>query len=157
MRRMTAGEASAPSIAEEPQPRALGIGFFARLAGLSAKLERLADAERDQLPLWLPVGLGLGTALWFWLPGVEAWTAFLLLAAALALAPLAVAPDTRWARACATFALAALLGCANIWWKAERVAEPVLTHERLATFVGEVETLQRLPAREAVRIVVKVS
>jgi competence protein ComEC len=134
----------------------LGVRL-APFGGFAARLERLADAERDQLPLWLPVGAGLGTALWFWLPDRQAWTAFLLLAAALALAPLAVAPNTRWGRACAIFAFVALLGCANIWWKAERVAAPVLTNERLATFTGEIETLQRMPAREAVRIVVKVA
>ena len=66
---------------------------------LSARLEALAEAERDQLPLWLPVGLGLGIAAWFALPDSRAWTAFLLLAAALALAPLALAPGTRWGRA----------------------------------------------------------
>lgn len=152
---MTAGEASAPSIADEPPPRALAAAIPERFRRLSEHLEGIADAEREQLPLWLPVGLGFGTALWFWLPDADAWCAFMLLAAALTLAPLALAPGTRWGRAAAIFCLAALIGCANIWWKAERVAAPVLRHERLATFTAEVETLQRLPAREAVRIVVK--
>jgi competence protein ComEC len=119
------------------------------------RLESLADAERDQLPLWLPVGLGLGTALWFALPDSPAWTAFLLLAAALALAPRALAPGTRWSRAVSVFWLAAILGCGNIWWKAERVAAPVLSHPRAAEFDAAIESFQRLPAREAVRLVVK--
>jgi competence protein ComEC len=147
-----AGDASAPSIAHEPLPSGR---LAARFRRLSERLELLADAERDQLPLWLPVGLGLGTALWFWLSDSRAWTAFLLLAAAAFLAPLAVAPGTRWGRAVSIFCLAAILGCASIWWKAERVAAPVLKRERLATFTAEVESLQRLPARGAVRLVVK--
>jgi competence protein ComEC len=133
----------------------LGAAILGAFRRLSERLETLADAEREQLPLWLPVGLGLGTALWFWMPDTDAWQAFMLLAAALALAPLALAPGTRRARATAIFFLAALIGCANIWWKSERAAAPVLKHERLATFTAEVESLQRLPAREAVRIVVK--
>jgi competence protein ComEC len=133
----------------------LGSTVATVLHGASARVERIADEERDQLALWLPVGLGFGTASWFWLSDQVAWTAFLLLAAALALLPLAVAPGTRWGRAAGIFFLAALLGCANIWWKAERVAAPVLKHERLASFTATVETLQRLPAREAVRIVVR--
>ncbi|HEY0085268.1 MAG TPA: ComEC/Rec2 family competence protein [Allosphingosinicella sp.] len=153
---MTAGEASAPSIAEEPPPRGLAEAWRARWDGSSERLEALADAERDQLPLWLPVGLGLGVSAWFWLPDSRAWIAFLLLAGALALAPAALAPGTRWGRAISIFCFAAVLGCGNIWWKAERVAAPVLGREKLATFTGEVETLQRLPAREAVRIVVVV-
>ncbi|HEX6376450.1 MAG TPA: ComEC/Rec2 family competence protein [Allosphingosinicella sp.] len=121
---------------------------------LDRRLEALADAERDQLPLWLPVGLGFGTAAWFALPDDRAWAAFLLLAAALALAPQALAPGTRWARAGSLFALAAILGCANIWWKADRVAAPVLAQPRAAEFDAAIESLQRLPARDAVRLVV---
>ena len=149
-----AGDASAPSIAHEPLPSGR---LAARFRALSGRVESLADAERDQLPLWLPVGLGLGTACWFWLPDERAWTAFLLLAAAAFLAPLAIAPGTRWGRAVSIFCLAAILGCANIWWKSDRVAAPVLKRERLATFTAEVESVQRLPARGAVRIVVKPS
>jgi len=122
---------------------------------LSCRLEHLADLERDQLPLWLPVGLGLGTAAWFALPDIRAWTAFLLLAAALALAPLALAPGTRWSRALSIFCLAAMIGCGNIWWKAERVAAPVLTQPRAAEFDAAVESFQRLPARDVVRLVVR--
>jgi competence protein ComEC len=125
------------------------------LRRLSARIEERAEAEADQLPLWLPVGLGLGTAFWFWLPDEGAWTAFLLVAAAAALLPPAAAPGTRWGRAVTLFALAAMLGCANIWWKAERVAAPVLERERLASFTAEVESLQRLPADGAIRLVVR--
>ena len=147
---MTARAGTAEGAAEDAGPRRP-----ARWPGaLSARLEAVADAERDQLPLWLPVGLGLGTAAWFWLPDGRAWTAFLLLALAAALLPLALAPGTRWGRACAVFCLAAAVGSANIWWKAERAAAPVLAQERLAAFTARVETLQRLPARGAVRLVV---
>jgi competence protein ComEC len=125
------------------------------MTALSTRLEALSDAERDQLPLWLPVGLALGTALWFALPDDRAWTAFLLLAAALTLAPQAVAPGTRWGRAVSIFCLAAILGCANIWWKSERVAAPVLSRARAAEFDAAIESYQRLPARELVRLVVR--
>jgi competence protein ComEC len=125
------------------------------MTALSDRLESLADAERDQLPLWLPVGLGLGTAAWFALPDARTWTAFLLLAAALVLAPQALAPGTRWGRAASIFCLAAILGCANIWWKSERVAAPVLGQARAAEFDARIESFQRLPARDLVRLLVK--
>jgi competence protein ComEC len=125
------------------------------MTAVSRRLESLADSERDQLPLWLPVGLGLGTAAWFALPDDRAWTAFLLLAAALILVPQALAPGTRWARAVSIFCFAAILGCANIWWKAERVAAPVLGQARAAEFEARIESFQRLPARDLLRLVVK--
>ncbi|HEX8571381.1 MAG TPA: ComEC/Rec2 family competence protein [Allosphingosinicella sp.] len=125
------------------------------MTAVSRRLESLADLERDQLPLWLPVGLGLGTAAWFALPDARAWTAFLLLTAASVLAPQALVPGTRWGRAVSIFCLAAMLGCANIWWKAERVAEPVLGQARAAEFDAKIESFQRLPARDLVRLIVE--
>ena len=151
---MATGNASAPSIARPPRGRGWVGRGFGFVAGLGDRLESLADVERDQLPLWLPVGLILGIAAWFLLPGEESWTAFLLIAFAAMLGLLAAAPGTRWARALAIFALAAALGCLNIWWKAERVAAPRLERAQLAAFSGRIETVQRLPAREAVRIVI---
>ncbi|HEY0314198.1 MAG TPA: ComEC/Rec2 family competence protein [Allosphingosinicella sp.] len=120
-------------------------------------METRLDAERDQLPLWIPVGLGIGIAAWFILPDGRNWTAFLLAAAGLGLLPLALAPGTRWARAGALFALAALLGCANIWWEAERVAAPRLAKEQAATFSADVESVQAIAANDAVRLVLRPS
>ncbi|HYD38146.1 MAG TPA: ComEC/Rec2 family competence protein, partial [Allosphingosinicella sp.] len=80
--------------------------------------------------------------------------AFLLLAAAAGLAPQATAPGRRWSRAVTIFCLAAMLGCAGIWWKSERVAAPVLGQPRAAEFDASIERFQRLPARDVVRLVV---
>jgi len=118
-------------------------------------MERRLDAERDQLPLWLPVGLGLGIAAWFILPDSRMWTAFLLAAGAAALLPIALAPGTRSAKAAALFAVAALIGCLDIWWEAERVAAPRLERERAATFVAEVEQVQAVAADDAVRLLLR--
>ena len=130
-------------------------GMTTNFERLSVRLEALLDAERDQLPLWLPVGLGLGVAAWFALSGAGAWIAFLLAAAAVAIAALALAPGTRWGRAVAIFAVAAVIGCGLIWSKAERVAAPRLEYARMAEFTAEIESFRRLPARESVRLVVR--
>jgi competence protein ComEC len=148
-------DASATSIADGPGQTGWSgrIGPFFKRA--SERLEAVAEEERDQLPLWLPVGLGLGVAAWFWLPDKGCWSAFLLLAAALALIPLALAPGTRWGRAASIFAFAAALGCALIWLKAERVAAPRLAYPRMAQFDALVEAAQGLPAKQAVRLLVR--
>src|SRR5438309_9606866 len=157
MRAMTAVDASAPSIGEEPGQRGAGAALRQICAGANAWVETRLDAERDQLPLWIPVGLGIGIAAWFILPDGRSWTAFLLAAAGLGLLPLALAPGTRWARAGALFALAALLGCANIWWEAERVAAPRLAKEQAAIFSADVESVQAIAASDAVRLVLRPS
>ncbi|MFC7498054.1 ComEC/Rec2 family competence protein [Enterovirga sp. GCM10030262] len=125
------------------------------MARLGERLEARFDAERDQLPLWLPVGLGLGIGAWFALPDGRAWIAFLLAAAAAMLGFLALGASTRWGRALAIFCLAAALGCAHIWWKAERVAAPTLEYARMAEFTAAIDSFQRLPARDSVRLVVR--
>jgi len=116
------------------------------------RLEALAEAERGQLPLWMPVALGGGIAAWFLLPGRGAWVAFLLLALSVALAGMVLPWGTRTARAVAWGGMLAMLGCALIWWRAERVAAPVLARPVVVAFEGRVERVEPLPAREAVRL-----
>ena len=151
---MPTSDASAPSIAEPPLQTA-GPRLPAALARFSERLERLFDRERDQLPLWLPIGLGLGIAAWFGLPDPRSWVAFMLAAAAVMVAAPVLAPGTRWARSVAIFCFCASLGCGLVWWKAERAAAPRIERARMAEFVAAIETAQRLPAREAVRLVVR--
>ena len=122
---------------------------------LSARLERLFEAERAQLPLWLPVGLMLGIGAWFWLPDRPQWAAFLLLAAGLGLLFVALAPGTRWGRALAIFGLAATLGCGLTWWKAEQAAAPRIERDGLLSGDALIESVQTLAAEEAVRLVVR--
>src|SRR4051812_45768985 len=78
-----------------------------RLSGLSDRLETIAEAEREQLPLWLPVGVMLGIAAWFYLADELSWSVFLFVAGAFALAALALGSGTRWGRALAWFAISA--------------------------------------------------
>ncbi len=151
---MSTSDASAPSIAQPPLQTA-GLCLRAAFAGLNGRLETLFDRERDQLPLWLPVGLGLGIAAWFGFPDPGAWIGFMLAAVAVMAAALALAPGTRWARSVAIFSLSAALGCGLVWWKAERAAAPRIERARMAEFTATIETAQRLPAREAVRLLVK--
>jgi competence protein ComEC len=148
---MATRDASAPSIADAPRPSGRAFG----LRQIGARLEALADAERDQLPLWLPVGLILGIGAWFALPDANAWIAFLLIAGTAALGSLAVAPGTRWGRALLLFSLTAALGCGLIWWKAESAAAPRLERPRMLELNAEVESVQPLAAEQTVRLVVR--
>lgn len=115
----------------------------------------MAEAERGQLPLWMPVALGSGIAAWFLLPGRGAWVAFLLLALSIALAGMVLPWGTRTARAVAGAGMLAMLGCALVWWRAERVAAPVLARPVVVAFEGLVERVEPLPAREAVRLTLR--
>ena len=151
---MAARDASAPSIADPRRESGDGSWRLAALSAVSERLERLFEAERDQLPLWLPVGLIAGISAWFWLPDRSGWIAFLALSLALGLGFAAFAGGLRWGRALSWFALVAALGCGLIWWQAERAAAPRLIRERVLEFSGRIESVQPLAAEQTVRIIV---
>ncbi len=128
------------------------MGAGAALRQASDAVERWLEAERDQLVLWLPVMLGLGIAAWFVLPDAARWSALIAAAAALSLIGVATAGRGRAPRVLAVAALAVALGCALIWWRAERVAAPVLARPAMVTLDGTVVRVEALPAREMVRL-----
>ena len=76
---------SAPNIAGAPLPQRARGYWKARLSAAGEGLERLFEAERAQLPPWCVVGFGSGIAAWFALDERSQWSAFLCIAAALAL------------------------------------------------------------------------
>lgn len=117
-------------------------------------IERRLEAERGQLPLWMPVALGGGIAAWFLLPGPDAWIAWMLAALGVALAGAMLPWSGRLGRMVMTAGVLALAGCALMWWRAERVAAPVLARPVVATVAGRVELVEPLPARELVRLTI---
>ncbi|WP_431358002.1 ComEC/Rec2 family competence protein [Sphingomonas glacialis] len=131
---------------------ALQIGVPRGWFGVGARLETWLEAERDQLPLWLPVALGAGIALWFVLPDAAAWEAAGLLAIAVALLGVALARHGRAARIVAVGGFAVAIGLGLIWWRAERVTHAVLAEPTIATFTARVERIEPLAARDLVRL-----
>ena len=122
------------------------------MASAQDAVERWLEAERDQLVLWLPVALGAGIAAWYWLDDPRQWLAAILALAAAGLGSLAAGRYGRALRAVATAALAAALGLGLIWWRAERVAAPVLDRPMIARFVARVDSVDPLPARQLVQL-----
>ena len=137
-----------------PGAERLSPGPLRPFVRIGVRLEALFESERDQLPLWLPVGLIFGIALWFWLPDRNGWIAVLAGAMGIALAAAAYAGATRWGRGIALFSLAAAFGCALVWWKAERAAAPRLERPGLVAIDARIESVQPLAAEQTLRLVV---
>lgn len=149
---MASDAISAPSIEVRPLP----IASLRRLAGRAGHaVEDWLDAEREQLPLWLPVALGLGIAAWAVLPGRDGWIAFLCMMGALACAAFGFAGGTRAGRAVIVFSAAAALGCVLIWLRSADVAAPRLARPVVASFSARVEVVEPLPAQGDVRLIVR--
>src|SRR5437763_4322743 len=77
---------SAPNIGEAPLPQRARSYWKARFSAAGGEIEKLLEIERAQLPPWFVVGFGSGIAAWFALSARHEWSAFLCMAAALALA-----------------------------------------------------------------------
>ena len=123
-----------------------------RFRTAAAAIENRLEAEREQLPLWVPVGLSGGIAAWFALPDPASWWAFIAFAGAATLIALAFARGSRTAGAFAWFSLFALIGCALIWVRAESVAAPRLERPQAPTFTAVIVRADRLAARDQVRL-----
>ncbi|MDB5685859.1 MAG: competence protein ComEC [Rhizorhabdus sp.] len=139
---------AAPSIATAP----LQIGAHTRFLRYFSALEAWLEAERDQLALWLPIGLGAGIAAWFALPTALAWQGVAMMAAAIGLAALLLGRGSRAGQVVGWFAIAMLVGLGIISAKAMWVAAPRIDRPVVATFSGTIEAVQPLPARDIVRL-----
>jgi competence protein ComEC len=115
-------------------------------------LELWLEAERDQLVLWLPVALGGGITAWLLLPMAYQWRGAILALLALACVALALGRGGRAGRVVAIGALAAAVGLALIWWRADAHAAPVLAGATIVTFEARVERVEPLPPRQLVRV-----
>lgn len=118
-------------------------GLWRSLPGLWT---RLAERERDQLPLWLPVFFAAGIAAWFLLPWAGQRLALAVVLGGVALAGLAVRMRPLWIAA-----LLALTGLAAAEWRCRDVAHPVLAARQTLDLAGVVEAVERRSGRDQVR------
>lgn len=121
-----------------------------------ASAERLLEAEREQVPLWIPVMLGLGIAAWFVLPQRADWMA--AICAALAIGVLALGAGRGEGRLLRMAGVAALLvatGCLLAWTRAGLVGDPPLARPAMVTMTATVLDVEPLPARRITRITVE--
>ena len=114
-------------------------------------VENWLDRERDQLPLWLPVGIGIGIVIWQF-GGVSEAPGALLLAIAVGLLALLAKPHSRSRQFLGMAALASLLGFGLINLKSAAVDQPVLGKIWIGDFYGRIEAIENLTAREVVRL-----
>jgi competence protein ComEC len=126
------------------------------LSGLLVRIEDQLERERDQLPLWLPVALGLGIAMWFTLAEAADWAGFMLAALALSLWGFALGWSKRLGRSLALGGILAVAGCGLIWGKSAMVTHDVLARPTIAAITGTITAIEQQPARERTRVMLAV-
>lgn len=125
------------------------------MIAIGVRIEAWAQAERDQLALWVPVMLGAGIAAWFVLPDPRARCAVALLVAGIGLAAVTGMGGGRVARSVGIAAFLMLAGLAIAWARAESVRGPVLVRPMTVDMTAMVEASDRLVARRIVRLMLR--
>ncbi len=126
-----------------------------RLRTVLQAIEIWLEQEREQLPLWVPIGLGVGISAWFILPNSMAWLAFCCGALALICLSMLCPVGGRLRRTVAGAGTLALIGCVLIWGKATWLGQPPLARAMFTTVTGEVISTRPVPAQHMVRAMIR--
>ncbi len=147
--------ATPPSMAFEP--RQTSVAPIIRRSGdqLFVRLEQALEAEREQLALWVPVGLGLGIAGWLFLPNQLTWLSFCCCAIAIASGGLMLPEGGRIRHALIWGGLLAASGCLLIWGKALIVGTAPLPRAAFVEVTGEVRSADTVPAQQMSRVSIR--
>ncbi len=108
------------------------------------------EHERNQLPLWLPVFLASGVALWFLLP----WQGQRMAAAALCGGVMLAGVAARW-RPLIVVGVLALAGMGAAEWRSRDVLHAVLTVRQIVALTGIVTEVELRPGRDQTRFLLR--
>ncbi|WP_255254749.1 ComEC/Rec2 family competence protein [Novosphingobium sp. Chol11] len=118
-------------------------------------VEGWLESEREQLPLWIPVGLGLGIGAWFSLPNPLEWLGFCCCALAIACGGMMLPAGGRLRQSMILGGLLAAFGCVLIWCKAVAIGSAPLPRAIFMEVTGEVRTVDAVPAEQMSRVKIR--
>ncbi len=113
--------------------------------------EIVLEHEKDNLALWIPVGVGVGIALWQGFGDVAA-VALSAFCAALVAIGIGADPARRLSQVLKGAGITILLGFAVIMAKSAMVASPPLAKVWIGEFYGRITKVEILSARDIVRV-----
>jgi competence protein ComEC len=150
--------ATPPSMALEPLQTSDGAPSRGRgrrrVSVLFQAIEAWLEQEREQIALWLPIGLGIGITAWFVLPDAYGWIGWCCGCAGLACGSALLPPGARLRAIVAGFGLLGCLGCVIVWGKAQWMGERPIARARFVEMTGRIRSVEALPAQQATRLVI---
>ncbi len=127
------------------------IMYFRRTSVLFDVIENWLHRERDQLPLWLPVGIGFGIAVWQF-GATSAMPGLALSCVATFLFSVLARNGSRLKRLLQLAAITIFAGFFLITWKSANIAQPILGQIWVGEFYGRVESVENISARDVYRL-----
>lgn len=114
-------------------------------------IENWLDVEKDHLPLWVPVGVGIGIAIWQFAGDIGLVPLLLLCVAAIILG-VGIGRGKRLSAVFIGTGVTVLIGFAAISIKSTLVASPVLPKIWIGEFYARINKVEMITAREVVRL-----
>lgn len=142
-------------MAFEPRQTRVSVGPSRHATAVLTACEAWLERQREQVPLWLPVGFGVGIAGWYILSDPMAWAAFCCLMLAIALGGALLPPGGRLRRMIVAAGLLAASGCLVIWIKAAAFGTAPLPRPAFVEMTGRIAALEPLPAQKMTRLMVR--
>lgn len=125
--------------------------YSERRSVLFNAMESWLHSERDQLPLWVPVGIGFGIAVWQF-AATSAMLGLVLSCIAIFLFSVLAPYGSRLKHLLQLTAATILAGFFLIALKSASVAEPILGQIWIGDFYGRVESVENISSRDVFRL-----
>ena len=122
-----------------------------RTTAVLSRVESWLDFEKDHLPLWIPVGVGIGIAIWQFVGDLGLIPLSLFCAIAI-ISGLGVGQGKRLSAILIAVGITVLIGFAAISVKSMLVASPVLPKIWIGDFYARINKVEMITAREVVRL-----
>ena len=119
--------------------------------GWLGRVERWLDTEKDHIPLWIPVGMGLGIAVWQYF-GDDVAAIMGTFCVAIILSGFWLGAQYRLSAIAKGIGATLLVGFAVIAMKSAFVGAPVLPKIWIGEFYARIVKVEKLSAREVVRL-----
>ena len=117
----------------------------------AAKIELWLEKEASQLPLYIPIFVGIGIAVWFILGPIQA--SFLIIPSAiLVIFGLAQKVKSRLSLVMIMIGLSIITGWSAISVRSHNVSAAILEKPWVGPIYGRINTIEKLPARSIVRL-----
>lgn len=123
------------------------------VSALADRVERYLERESEQIPLWLPVALGMGIVAWFVLPGPMHWMGWICACAGVTVLSQVPRTGGRLGRMLLLAGMLGAAGCLLVWARALLVGEPPIARPAFVAMEARVVTVQPMPALSMVRLV----
>lgn len=122
-----------------------------RLRSYLCALEIWLESESANLPLYIPIFVGLGISSWF-VMGSSSWPVIIVPAILCAIISVYFRFHSRFNIAIFTISLSLITGWAAIQLRSDNVSAPVLERPWVGHIYGRIDMIEKLPARDIIRL-----